>query len=124
MSTGERIREARKKAHLSQEELAEKLGVKRSVISKYETSRVVNLKRETIAELAKALNVRPSWLMCMEDKPQTTTVELSDKEKALIDLFRSLNDEGQSKAYDYLVDLQNTGTYQKGLTVSAGVLNI
>ena len=111
-------------AHLSQEELAEKLGVKRSVISKYETSRVVNLKRETIAELAKALNVRPSWLMCMEDKPQTTTVELSDKEKALIDLFRSLNDEGQSKAYDYLVDLQNTGTYQKGLTVSAGVLNI
>lgn len=63
MTTGERIRFARKGAGLTQTELAEKLGVKFSVISKYETGRVVNLKREIIDEIAKVLNVRPSWLL-------------------------------------------------------------
>lgn len=67
MTTGERIRQARKAAGLTQKELAEKVGVKFSAIHKYETGMIVNLKRETIAELAKALDVSPSWLMCMDD---------------------------------------------------------
>lgn len=57
MKTGERIRQARKAAGLTQKELAEKVGVKFSAIHKYETEMIINLKRETIAELAKALDV-------------------------------------------------------------------
>lgn len=57
MTTGERIRQARKAAGLTQKELAEKVGVKFSAIHKYETGMIINLKRETIAELAKALDV-------------------------------------------------------------------
>ena len=68
MTTGERIRQARKAAGLTQKELAEKVGVKFSAIHKYETGMIVNLKRETIAELAKALDVSPAWLMCMDDE--------------------------------------------------------
>ena len=56
-TTGERIRQARKARNMTQTELAEKLGVKFSAIHKYETGLVVNLKRETIAALAKALDV-------------------------------------------------------------------
>ena len=68
MTTGERIKQARLAAHLTQKELAEKVGLKFSAIHKYETGMVVNLKRETIAALAEALNVKPSWLMCMDDE--------------------------------------------------------
>jgi len=67
MTTGDRIRQARIQAGMTQKELAEKIGVKFSAISKYETGRVKNLKREDIDTLARALNVRPSWLMCMDD---------------------------------------------------------
>lgn len=65
---GDKIREARKKASLTQAELAEKIGVKRSVISKYETGNI-SPTYETISKIAEALHVRAyqfydddSWL--------------------------------------------------------------
>ena len=67
MTTGDRIRKARLAAGLTQEQLAEKIGVKNAAIHKYEVGIVKNLKRETIAALAEALDVKPSWLMCMDD---------------------------------------------------------
>ena len=70
MTTGERIKAARIAAGLTQKELAEKVGVKFSAIHKYETGMIVNLKRETIAALASALGVKPSWLMCLDDAPK------------------------------------------------------
>ena len=78
MTTGERIKQARKAAGMTQTELAEKIGVKFAAIHKYENGLVVNLKRETIAALAAALDVSPAWLMCMDDdtaeleKPKVT----------------------------------------------------
>lgn len=62
MTTGERIQFARRGSGLTQAQLANKLGVKPYVIGNYENDRV-DLKRETIEELARILNVRPSWLM-------------------------------------------------------------
>lgn len=68
-TTGERIRDARKARGMTQKELADKVGVKFSAIHKYETGLIVNLKRDTISALAKALDVTPSWLMCIDDTP-------------------------------------------------------
>ncbi len=70
-TTGERIKYARKACGMTQAELAEKIGVKFSAIHKYENGLVVNLKRDTIAALAKALDVSPAWLMCMDDDPSS-----------------------------------------------------
>ena len=75
MTTGERIKLARKAAGLTQTELAEKIGVKFSAIHKYESGMVVNLKRETIAALASALDVSPAWLMCMDDEQKQSRPE-------------------------------------------------
>ena len=74
MNTGDRIRIARKQAGLTQKELAEKIGVKHSAVHKYESGIVVNLKRETIDALATALDVKPSWLMCMDDEQQESSI--------------------------------------------------
>ena len=87
MTTGERIRFARKKAGLTQAELANKVGVKFSAIHKYETGMIVNLKRETIATLAEVLNVSPAWLMCLDDP-----VVLSTEEEDLIRCWRQASD--------------------------------
>lgn len=78
MTTGERIRQARKAAGLTQKELAAKCGVKYSAIHKYETNMVVNLKRETVQALADALNVTPSWLLCLDDETNRQQDELAD----------------------------------------------
>ncbi len=65
---GDRIRQARKQAGLTQSELAEKIGVKFAAVHKYEAGLVVNLRRETIEKLAEVLDVKPSWLMCLDEE--------------------------------------------------------
>lgn len=91
MTTGERIKQARIAAGMTQKELADKVGVKFSAIHKYETGMVVNLKRETIAALARALNVKPSWLMCM-DEPKTEE-PLVNNDKELTELLTRVRDD-------------------------------
>lgn len=61
MSTGERIRRARKAAGLSQTNLASELGKSRSMIANYETD-TRTPDDETLAEIAEALGVTPQSL--------------------------------------------------------------
>lgn len=61
MSTGERIRRARKAAGLSQTNLASELGKSRSMIANYETD-ARTPDDETLAEIAEALGVTPQSL--------------------------------------------------------------
>lgn len=58
-----RIKECRMQKQLTQEELADKLGLKKSAIAKYENGRVENIKRTTIEEMANIFGCRPSYLM-------------------------------------------------------------
>lgn len=67
MTTGERIKALRLQKNMSQEELGNKIGVKKAAINKYEMGVVVNLKRSTIANLAEALDCSPAYLMGWED---------------------------------------------------------
>lgn len=58
-NVGERIKAARLKLGLTQEELGARVGVKRAAINKYETGRVENIKRSMQIKLADALHVSP-----------------------------------------------------------------
>lgn len=69
-TTGDRIKAARKLKGLTQKELADKVGVKYSAIHKYESGLIVNLKRDTIAKLSDALDVKPSYLLGLDDDSQ------------------------------------------------------
>ena len=80
-TTGYRIRKARLAAKMTQGELAEKIGVQHAAIYKYETGLVVNLKRDTIDKLAQALNVRPSYLLCIDDESPA----IPEDDKALLE---------------------------------------
>lgn len=67
MTIGEKIKRLRLERGLTQEELGNAVGVQKAAINKYETGIVINLKREVIQKLAKALDVNPVWLMDDED---------------------------------------------------------
>ena len=63
MTIGEKIKKLRVEAGMTQEELGRAIGVQKAAINKYETGRVENMKRSTIAELAKKFGVNPVWLI-------------------------------------------------------------
>ena len=58
MTTGEKIKRARKAAGLTQQELGEILGVSGSMIGQYETN-LRNPKHETLSKIASALKLKP-----------------------------------------------------------------
>lgn len=68
MTLGEKIKDARKKCNMSQEQLAEKLNVSRSAVAKWETDKglpdVDNLKA-----LSQFLNVSVDYLLSDEESP-------------------------------------------------------
>ena len=63
----QRIKELRTQKGLSQEQLAELLGLQKSAIAKYEKGRVINIKRSTIANMADIFHCNPSYIMGWSD---------------------------------------------------------
>lgn len=84
MTMQDRIKEQRTKLGITQEELAEKLGLKKSAIAKYENGRVENIKRSIIVKMAKILECSPCYLLCFEDEKNDET---EDTEKDICDVF-------------------------------------
>lgn len=70
-----RIKECRLKYGFTQEELADKLGLKKSAIAKYENGRVENIKRTTIEEMANIFECNPSYLMGWDDADMQSYTE-------------------------------------------------
>lgn len=111
MKTSEKIKHLRLSKGLSQEALGDLVGVKKAVISKYETGRVVNIKRSTLQRLADALGVSPADLL--DDVEHTSPIELTASEQALLDAFRQLNEDGQDLALSTLLGLVAGGQFKK-----------
>lgn len=59
----QRIKQRREQLGMTQEELAELLGLQKSAIAKYEKGRVINIKRSTIANMAEIFHCNPSYIM-------------------------------------------------------------
>jgi transcriptional regulator with XRE-family HTH domain len=63
VEVGEKIRAARIAKGMTQEALGDLLGVQKSAIAKYESGRVVNIKRSTLKKISDILDIRPSELI-------------------------------------------------------------
>jgi len=117
MTTAEKIKQLRLQKGLSQEALGSLIGVKKAAINKYETGRVVNIKRTTLKRLADALGVTPADLL--DDEASSSSVhqaasDMDPSEDRLLSLYRDLNNEGKDKLLGYAEDLQASGRYKKG----------
>lgn len=110
MEMGERIKERRLAMNLTQEELAQKLGLQKSAIAKYENGRVENIKRSVISKMADILECTPSYLMGWEtndrrDEPIILGSELNSIFEKLSMEFDTHKDYLISQFFSY--DLSN-----------------
>ena len=72
MNIGERIRNKRKEADFSVEELAKKLGKDRATIYRYENGDIGNLPLSILEPLARVLGTSPAYLMGWEEVTEYT----------------------------------------------------
>lgn len=68
---GKRIKHARESRNMSQEELGNQLGLNKSSIQRYESGQVQRIKLPILENMAKILNVNPSWLVLKSENPDT-----------------------------------------------------
>jgi transcriptional regulator with XRE-family HTH domain len=88
----QRIKALRQEKGLTLEQVADVVGVGKSTVRKWETGMIANMKRDKIADLAKALGTTPAYLMGWKEEDEEkndspTEPQLSEGEKALLDLF-------------------------------------
>jgi transcriptional regulator with XRE-family HTH domain len=103
MSTGSRIRERRKHLGLSADQLAEKLGVSRSTVFRYENGDIEKVPLDYLGVLSSVLCTTPEYLMGWSDDPfvKDTTVyskpdlDLTPFEREVITRLRRYSEEKQ-----------------------------
>ena len=113
MSFASRLRQAREQAGLTQQDLAKKLGVTKSAVGNYENG-VSSPKWDVLIKIFDVLQVTPNFLY--QDDFSTDTSEscaLTPQQSTLLAAFDQLNEEGQTKAVEYVEDLVMTGRYKK-----------
>lgn len=92
----QRIKNLRQEKGLTLEQVADVVGVGKSTVRKWETGMIANMRRDKIADLAKALGTTPEYLMGWEEKKESPSKEvLTEGEKLLLDLFRQIPEEQQ-----------------------------
>ena len=91
MNIGEKIKSARLSKGMTQQELGELLGVQKSAIAKYESGRVVNIKRSTLKKISDILEIGPSELIF---DASTNPVGMAEKH------FEIIMDEDISDMFD------------------------
>ena len=92
-SMAQRIKKLRQEKGLTLEQVAAVVGVGKSTVRKWETGMIANMRRDKIADLAKALGTTPAYLMGWQEETATKEIpsdelQLTEGEKAFIKLLR------------------------------------
>ena len=69
MTVGDRIRQVRQEQDVTQQELADYIGVSKQAVYKYENNIVTNIPTDKVDAIAKRLKVSPAYLMGWEEQP-------------------------------------------------------
>ena len=103
MTLYDRIRTRREQLNMSQEELAKRLGYKsRSTIAKIESGEN-DITQSKIVAFAKALGVKPGYLMGWEDVPEpSSSLSLTQQEEKHIKKYRQLDADGKEDIDDLI----------------------
>lgn len=101
-----KIKQLRLEKDMTLEQVASIVGVGKSTVRKWETGMIVNMRRDKIALLAKALGTTPAYLMgWKEDTDQIDTPDemvLTEGETMLVELFRQIPEDAQKMYLEVL----------------------
>lgn len=101
--TGRRIRNLRKYRVLTQTELGDKIGIKKSAISRIESGSALP-SREVLDKMAKYFNVSVDYLLGNIDTYNMIDTDVMKRFEKLSDLLKSRSKEDQK----YIIDLLET----------------
>lgn len=123
----DRLRELRQSVNLSQQKLAERLGLSTSSVKKYELGDR-EPKIEMLEAIADFFNVDLDYLVGKSDCPNSyldaiTRESLSGDEKHLLEDFRDLDDNGQTKLLGLADDMAQLARLKKRTEPSTKVEN-
>lgn len=97
-----------------QQELANKLGVKKSSIQKYEKGKVQNLKLVTIQNLCRIFQEAPIAFVFPEKWAENSgLVESGFAYYHFLEIFSKLSEEGKEKIFTYAEDIKEINRYAK-----------
>ena len=101
-----KIKRLRLEKNMTLEQVATIVGVGKSTVRKWETGMIVNMKRDKIALLAKALGTTPAYLMgWKEDAKKDNSpdaLKLTEGEAMLLELFRQIPEDAQKMYLEVL----------------------
>ena len=126
MKLGTLIKTYRTNSKLTMQEFADKAGLSKGYISMLEKNQHPQSQRQlapsldTYQKVATAMSISLDELISTLDGDETVRIVTTNKamanksEEKLLDLYRQLNESGQSKVCDYTSDLVASGNYSAG----------
>lgn len=112
---GEKIKNLRLLADMSQEELGNRVGVQRAAINKYEKGSVTNIPLSTIEKMAQVFDVSPTYIVGWGDggNPLAMEVKVLQGVKRfyggdcvdLIEDYISLTPQGKKRVHQYVQEI-------------------
>ena len=109
-----RLKECREACGLSQKAVAATLKVAAPSVSNWESGKT-SPTHDNLEKLADLYNVSVDYLLGREPQTEKPAISdgLTDDERRLLRLYRTLNAEGQEIAMDHMVFLADSGKYIK-----------
>ena len=112
---GERIKELRLLAEMSQDELGRRVGVQRAAINKYEKGTVENIPIKTIEKIAQVFDVSPSYIVGWNNQDANLSAEVKtiqgvklffgNESVELLESFNNLTPKGKKRVLQYIDDI-------------------
>lgn len=104
---GMRISATREDVGITRKELAERIQVAASTITRYEKGTISKIKIPVIGAIARALNVNPLWIIGESEYKSINAmrikaIELNEHEEELIKKYRKLSPAGKKEVDHYL----------------------
>lgn len=99
---GDRIKRLRLENDWTQEELGNRVGLKRAAINKYEKGNVENMKRSIVEKMSSVFGVSPSYLMALDD---SKNIPVEKDNEISLDYYGTVaagNFEQSATAYDQM----------------------
>lgn len=113
MTIGERIKEIREKAGISQVDFAYKINVSKQTLYKYENNLITNVPSDKIEAIAKIGRVSPSYIMGWSTNDAETENNLPEEIRAAARGMMDLSPEDQKTAIDMINYLAQKGKEAK-----------
>lgn len=102
MTKGQRIKSQRECLGISQTELANKIGVSKQTLYKYENDIVTNIPSDVIERLSHCLEVSPAYIMGWNDFVNIDLVLDTEMGEIQIETGKKLIEQEKNRYYQYL----------------------